>query len=80
MVYGLYRALPGDRALLPPSFRRANPANLNTSVGVSGPHDFAVRKLLARQARRRVPLRVRDVAQRPSEGRDGANTTTDLGF
>jgi hypothetical protein len=50
---------------------------------VSGPHDFAVRKLLARQARRRVhriPLRVRDVAQRRSEERDGANTTTDFGF
>src|ERR1700722_2190592 len=38
--YGFLRALPGDRAFLPPSsadkFRR-----LDTSVGVSGPHVFA---------------------------------------
>jgi len=50
---GFLRALPGDRALLPPSltfrFRQ-----LDTSVGVSGPHDFAVRIGIARLARRRV--------------------------
>ena len=55
MVYGLFRALPGDRALLPPSFRRANPANLNTSVGVSGPHDFAVRIRRIRLVRHQRP-------------------------
>ncbi len=34
--YDLFRALPGDRALLPPS------------VGASGPHDFAVRCNISR--------------------------------
>ena len=52
--YGLCRALPGDRAFLPPSPReygfalpgRANKtsARLDASVGASGPHDFAVRE------------------------------------
>jgi hypothetical protein len=51
----LFRALPGDRAFLPPSprgYRRVRPvradiasATLDASVGASGPHDFAVRKL-----------------------------------
>ena len=39
---GFLRALPGDRACLPPSLRVAS-AELDTSVGASGPHDFAVR-------------------------------------
>jgi hypothetical protein len=40
----LYRALPGDRALLPPSLpRNCVPRNLSASVGAPGPHDFAVR-------------------------------------
>jgi len=38
--YGFLRALSGDRALLPPSLRRINPAKLDASVGASGPHDF----------------------------------------
>jgi len=66
---GFLRALPGDRACLPPSlafrFRQ-----LDTSVGASGPHDFAVRIGIARLARRRVhriPPRLCDVASRPSE-------------
>jgi hypothetical protein len=51
---GLCRALPGDRALLPPSPRgycfviarlgQQNSAKLDASVGASGPHDFAVRE------------------------------------
>src|SRR5216684_3606010 len=50
--YGLCRALPGDRALLPPSsadmfcLSPVGPTQLrklDTSVGASGPHDFAVR-------------------------------------
>jgi hypothetical protein len=46
VVYGLLRALPGDRAFLPPSSARCASivANLNASVGASGPHDFAVRE------------------------------------
>ncbi len=48
----LYRALPGDRALLPPSpadlfcLSPVGPTQLrelDASVGASGPHDFAVR-------------------------------------
>ena len=41
--YGLLRALPGDRAFLPPSLCRDNSAELSASVGAPGPHDFAVR-------------------------------------
>jgi len=40
---GLFRALPGDRALLPPSPPRIIPRKLDASVGASGPHVFAVR-------------------------------------
>ncbi len=50
---GLFRALPGDRALLPPSSADMQPVHarlgrhafreLDASVGASGPHDFAVR-------------------------------------
>ena len=45
MVYGLLRALPGDRALLPPSPARRGTrlCGFDASVGASGPHDFAVR-------------------------------------
>jgi hypothetical protein len=56
---GLLRALPGDRALLPPSFADMQPVRarlgrhafrkLDTSVGASGPHDFAVRNIVSRQ-------------------------------
>ena len=46
---GFLRALPGDRALLPPSsLRSLLLKNLNASVGASGPHDFAVRKSIVR--------------------------------
>ena len=43
---GFLRALPGDRALLPPSSAVAR--QLDTSVGASGPHDFAVRTSIVR--------------------------------
>jgi hypothetical protein len=52
MVYGLLRALPGDRALLPPSPRAVSCARLDASVEASGPHDFAVRYQRFRQRRR----------------------------
>ena len=43
---GLLRALPGDRAFLPPSLADAlSYRELDASVGASGPHDFAVRKI-----------------------------------
>src|ERR1700722_12619284 len=69
--YGFLRALPGDRACLPPSTMRIIPQKLDTSVGVSGPHDFAVRlKRLssiapsASTASRPAPV---TIASRPSE-------------
>jgi hypothetical protein len=44
VVYGLFRALPGDRALLSPSSARSFASHeLDTSVGASGPHGFTVR-------------------------------------
>ena len=39
---GFFRALPGDRAFLPPS--PCETTKLDASVEASGPHDFAVRK------------------------------------
>jgi hypothetical protein len=48
MVYGLYRALPGDR-LSCHRRRRSCLHRLDTSVGVSGPHVFAVRLRYPRQ-------------------------------
>src|ERR1700730_12717787 len=47
---GFLRALPGDRALLPPSLTQIAPRKLDASVGASGPHDFAVRIRVARLA------------------------------
>jgi hypothetical protein len=41
--YGLFRALPGDRAFLPPSPRESLAAKLGANVGAPGPHGFAVR-------------------------------------
>ena len=41
--YGLFRALPGDRAFLPPSLANLRFNQLDASVGASGPRDFAVR-------------------------------------
>ena len=40
---GFLRALPGDRACLPPSPAKVTFRELDASVGASGPHDFAVR-------------------------------------
>src|SRR6202023_3641652 len=42
---GFLRALPGDRALLPPSSAKIAFRELDASVGTSGPHDFAVREI-----------------------------------
>src|SRR5258707_15226599 len=55
--YDLFRALPGDRACLPPSsadrfcLSPVGPTplrELDASVGASGPHDFAVRNNISR--------------------------------
>ncbi|OIQ76489.1 hypothetical protein GALL_418260 [mine drainage metagenome] len=47
---GFLRALPGDRAFLPPSPAKTCFRQLDASVGASGPHDFAVRNNAARHA------------------------------
>jgi hypothetical protein len=70
MVYGLLRALPGDRAFLPPSPPRSlllkdlMPASGHqdhtTSPSASGALVFSALSV------HRIPFRVRDVAQRPS--------------
>src|SRR6202023_3812236 len=69
MVYGLYRALPGDR--LSCARRCADrSANLTPASGCQDHTSSPSAASNARQARRRVhriPPRVRDVASRPSE-------------
>ena len=67
---GLFRALPGDRAFLPPSFpQELLPNELNASVGAPGPHGFAVRRERASSLRavsvHRIPPRVRDDREPP---------------
>jgi hypothetical protein len=83
---GLLRALPGDRACLPPS-RATRPRKLDASVGASGPHGFAVRDSLVRP-HKNVPEatastasrpNVHDDGQRPSQwGQDGERCRFDL--
>jgi len=58
MVYGLWRALPGEPCTFA-TVARAPERNLDTSVGVSGPHDFAVRFQRPRQERQPRPLHPR---------------------
>ena len=73
---GLLRALPGDRALLPPCPRvmRRHHHELSASVGAPGPHGFAVRKTSFVRIRERMlrnlaaiaaRLRVRDDRETP---------------
>ena len=77
MVYGLWRALPGARALWPPSPVKVSFHELDTSVEVSGPHDFArplQRRSLSAHPRPPHPApRFVTIATRPSVGRDGVN-------
>src|ERR1700726_1707184 len=76
MVYGLFRALPGDRAFLPPSPAKVAFRELDASVGASGPHVFAVRLSAVRQERirvHRIPPRVRDDRDTPLEWGGTAN-------
>jgi hypothetical protein len=56
MVYGLYRALPGERLFCHRRLARLL-ARLDTSTAMSGPHDFAVRIKRFRQRRRQRPPR-----------------------
>jgi hypothetical protein len=68
MVYGLYRTLPGDRAVLPPSPAEVACHRLDASVEASGPHVFAVRINAVRYRHlhvHRIPPRVRDDREPP---------------
>src|SRR5450759_4392148 len=83
MVYGLFRALPGDRACLPPSPAKVASRKLDASVEASGPHDFAVREpalssLAPPTSTVSRPASV-TIASRPSVGRDGEGYRFDLG-
>jgi len=60
---GLSRALPGDRAFLPPSLRGKS-RKLDASVGASGPHDFAVRDRAVRLRAIRTPNAAASIASR----------------
>ena len=68
MVYGLYRALPGVPGFLV-TVACAPSRRLDTSVGVSGPHDFARPRKIAVRYRRirvhRIPPRGRDDRDSP---------------
>jgi len=56
VVYSLLRALPGDRAFLPPSSPRSFASReLDASVGAPGPHGFAVRTACARRSQAARP-------------------------
>jgi len=69
MVYGLYRALPGDRLSCHRRYADRS-ANLTPASGCQDHTSSPSAASNARQARRRVhriPPRVRDVASRPSE-------------
>jgi hypothetical protein len=74
MVYGLLRALPGDRAFLSPSL----PDLYSTNLMPASRHQdhttspSASSALVSSTARvHRIPLHVDDVGQRPSVGQDG---------
>jgi hypothetical protein len=73
MVYGLYRALPGEPGFLATvAPEKLASQELDTSVGVSGPHVFAVRVSAVRQKRirvHRIPPNVRDDRETPLEKR-----------
>ncbi len=77
VAYGLFRALLGDRAFLPPSPARYS-RGLDASVGASGPHGFAVRfgsrSSCASICVHRIPPRVRDDRDPPlSSGETGGS-------
>ena len=81
---GFLRALPGDRAFLPPSpLRSLLLKNFDASVGASGPHDFSVRfqrRRLRRHPRPPHPLpRFVTLRNAPPQGQDGKGYRFDLG-
>src|ERR1700743_429729 len=76
--YGLLRALPGDRACLPPSPSKRLLRELDASVGGGGQHAFAVRARIVRLAIRARPPHPAPtfvtMANAPRMGRDGRHT------
>src|ERR1700694_3683820 len=77
---GFLRALPGDRACLSPSsallLADLTPASRRQNHTTS---PSASARFVKRAARvHRIPPRVRDDRERPSEGRDGASCKFDL--
>src|SRR6478609_7526147 len=75
---GFLRALPGDRALLPPSPAKVAFCELDAGVEASGPHDFTVRVGTFRQiappaSTASCPASV-TIAIRPSVGQDGGSS------
>src|ERR1700736_2832593 len=82
--YGLFRALPGDRAFLPPSPAKVAFRELDASVGASGPHVFAVRITRRSSSSASASTASRPaavtIATRPSVGRDSESYSSDLGF
>jgi hypothetical protein len=56
-LYGLFRALPGEPGFLATiaGAMRKHRRQLDISVGISGPHDFAVRDRRIRPKRRSRP-------------------------
>jgi len=81
--YGLLRALPGDRAFLPPSSAEACFCELSASVGAPEPHDFAVRyqprSSFAATRVHRISPHVRDDREPPlSSGETGRADSADL--
>jgi hypothetical protein len=85
MVLTAYFVLSPATGLFCHRRRADTSAQLDTSVGVSGPHDFAVRLELRSSARRQSVHRIPHptfvtTAKRPSyRGRDGAESAADLG-
>jgi hypothetical protein len=77
------RTLPGDRACLPPSPAEILFRQLDTSVGVSGPYDFAVRKVTLSSVAPPASTASRPasvtIASRPFVGQDGERYAGDLG-
>ena len=68
MVYGLLRALPGDRLFVTVTREKLASHGLDASTEASEPHDFAVRVSAVRQERQRghrIPPRVNDDRETP---------------
>src|SRR6202012_5597420 len=76
--YGLLRALPGDRAFLPPSPSKRLLRELDASVGASGPHAFAVHTCFFRPSPHarppHPPPTFVTMANAPRTGRDAGHT------